>query len=134
MKADSVTVELRLSAKADSKVKAYADVTIPLGDDGTITALGYSILDHGDRPARVMAPARKGKQAWFDTVQLSGRIRSLVENAVLSEYERKRQRISRLPHGQRGQFRMRADQCGQRADHSLAPRRDEHVLDCPGCP
>ena len=27
---------------------------------------------------------------------------------------------------------MRADQCGQRADHSLAPRRDEHVLDCPG--
>ena len=86
MKADSVTVELRLSAKADSKVKAYADVTIPLGDDGTITALGYSILDHGDRPA----PARKGKQAWFDTVQLSGRIRSLVENAVLSEYERKK--------------------------------------------
>src|SRR5437899_6334501 len=96
MKADSVTVELRLSAKADSKVKAYADVTIPLGDDGTITALGYSILDHGDRPARVMAPARKGKQAWFDTVQLSGRIRSLVENAVLRDRKSTRLNSSHL--------------------------------------
>jgi hypothetical protein len=35
-----------------------------------------------------MAPARKGKQAWFDTVQLTGRIRTLVEEAVLAEYDR----------------------------------------------
>ena len=90
MKADSVTVELRLSAKADSKVRAFADVTIPLGDEGTITVLGFSVLESDGRPAKVMAPARKGAKAWFDTVQLSGRIRSLVENAVLSEYERKK--------------------------------------------
>ena len=35
MKSDAITVELRLSAKAESKVKAFADITIPLGDDGT---------------------------------------------------------------------------------------------------
>jgi len=37
----------------------------------------------------VMSPARKGKQTWFDTVQLTGRIRLLVETAVLADYERK---------------------------------------------
>jgi DNA-binding cell septation regulator SpoVG len=89
MKAESISVDLRLSTKPDSKVKAYADVTIPLGEDGTITVLGFSILESDGRPARAMSPARKGKQTWFDTVQLSGRIRSLVEAAVLAEYERK---------------------------------------------
>jgi DNA-binding cell septation regulator SpoVG len=89
MKSDSVTVELRLSTKPDSKVKAFADVTIPLGDDGTVTVLGFSVLDGDGRPARVMAPARKGKQAWFDTVQLTGRIRQFVETAVLDQYDRK---------------------------------------------
>jgi DNA-binding cell septation regulator SpoVG len=87
MKSDSVTVEMRLSAKPDSKVKAFADVTIPLGDDGTITVLGFSVLESDGRPARMMPPARKGKQTWFDTVQLSGRIRQLVETAVLDQYE-----------------------------------------------
>jgi DNA-binding cell septation regulator SpoVG len=89
MKPDSVTVELRLSTKPDSKVKAFADVTIPLGDDGTVTVLGFSVLEGDGRPARVMAPARKGQKAWFDTVQLTGRIRQLVETAVLDQYERK---------------------------------------------
>ncbi len=89
MKLDSVTVELRLSTKTESKVKAFADVTIPLGDDGTITALGFSVLETEGRSAKVMPPARKGKQTWFDTVQLTGRIRALVEGAVLAEYERR---------------------------------------------
>ena len=90
MKPDSITVDLRLSTKADSKVKAYADVTISLGDDGTITILGFSILDSDGRAARVMPPARKGKQAYFDTVQLNGKIRGLVEAAVFAEYAKKK--------------------------------------------
>ena len=89
MKAESIAIELRLSAKPDSKVKAFADVTIPLGDEGTITVLGFTILDSDGRPPRLMTPARKGKEAWFDIVRLSGRIQSLVEAAVLAEYERK---------------------------------------------
>ena len=47
MKLESVTVELRLSTKPDSKVKAFADVTIPLGDDGTITVLGTTLRARG---------------------------------------------------------------------------------------
>ncbi len=89
MKTESLSVALRLSTKPESKVKAFADLTIPLGDDGTITILGYSVLDGDGRPPRVMAPARKGKQAWFDTVQASGKIRSMIENAVLAEYGQK---------------------------------------------
>src|ERR1700694_3739842 len=92
MKLDSVAVELRLSTKPDSKVKAFADVTIPLGDDGTVTALGFSVLASDGRPPRVMAPARKGKQAWFNTVELTGKIRQIVETAVLAEYERQMER------------------------------------------
>jgi DNA-binding cell septation regulator SpoVG len=89
MKLGDITVEMRLSSKQDSKVKAFADVTITLGDDGTVTVLGFSVLESDGRPPRVMAPARKGKQAWFDTVQLTGRIRQAVETVVLEEYERK---------------------------------------------
>ncbi len=89
MKLGDLTVEMRLSSKQDSKVKAFADVTITLGDDGTVTVLGFSVLESEGRPPRVMAPARKGKQAWFDTVQLTGRIRQAVETAVLDEYQRK---------------------------------------------
>lgn len=88
MKPDAISVAVRLSTKPDSKVRAFADVTIPLGDDGTITVLGFSVL-HGDgRPPRVMSPARKGKQAWFDIVELAGRIRQTIEAAVLAEYTR----------------------------------------------
>jgi hypothetical protein len=88
MKAESITVAMRLSAIADSKIKAFADVTIPLGDDGTVTVLGFSILESDSRPARVMAPARKGKTAWFNIVELTGRVRGFVEEAILKEYER----------------------------------------------
>jgi DNA-binding cell septation regulator SpoVG len=89
MKSDSIAVDLRLSTKMDSKVKAFADVTISVGDDGTVTMLGFSVLDGEGRPPRVMAPARKGKQAWFDTIQLNGKIRHLIEDAVLAQYEQK---------------------------------------------
>jgi hypothetical protein len=95
MKSDAVSIDLRLSSKAESKVKAFADVTIPLGDEGTITVLGFSVLDSDGRPPRVMSPARKGAQAWFDTVQLTGRIRGAVEAAVLNEYERKKKASNR---------------------------------------
>jgi hypothetical protein len=89
MKPDSIAVELRLSTKKESKVRAFADVTIPLGDDGTVTILGFSVLESDGRPPRLMAPARKGKQTWFDIIQLNGKIRGLVETAVLVEYARK---------------------------------------------
>lgn len=89
MKPESIAIELRLSAKPESKVRAFADVTIPLGDDGTVSIFGFSVLHSDGRPPRVMAPARKGKQAWFDIVQLNGRIRALVEEGILAAYERK---------------------------------------------
>ena len=89
MKTGDITVEMRLSPKQDTKVKGFADVTITLGDDGTITVLGFSVLESDGRSPRVMAPARKGQKAWFDTVQLTGRIRQAVETVVLGEYERK---------------------------------------------
>ena len=89
MDTSAISLNMRLSAKAESKVRAYADVTIALGEAGTITICGVSVLHSEGRPARVMAPARKGNQTWFNTVELAGKIRFLVETAVLAEYERK---------------------------------------------
>ena len=78
-----------MSPKDKDKVKAYADVIIPLGDEGTVTVLGCPVLETDGRPPRVMLPARKGNPRWFDTVRLTGKIRQVVEAAVLDEYERK---------------------------------------------
>jgi len=88
MKTESITVDLRLSTRADGKVKAFGDATIALGDDGTLTICGFSILHTDGRPIRVMSPARKGKQSWFPIVEAAGRIRSLIDAAMLAEYER----------------------------------------------
>ncbi len=87
MKAEDITVDVRLTSKEGSKIKAFADVSIPFGSDGVITIFGFSIL-HGDsRPARVMAPARKGAKAWFPVIELTGRVRQLLESTVLAKYE-----------------------------------------------
>ena len=86
-KVGPISVDVRLSTKDASKVRAFADATITLADEGTITLLGFSILHAEGKPARVLLPARKGKQAWFDIVQLSGKIRGAIESAILAEYE-----------------------------------------------
>jgi hypothetical protein len=89
MKLNDISVELRLSPKqGSSNVKAFADVGIPLGDCGAVNILGCSVLEMANKPPRVMMPARKGQKTWFDIVELAGKIRSMVEAAVLAEYER----------------------------------------------
>ena len=93
MKLGSISVDVRMSTKQDSSVKAFADVTINLGEEGTVTMLGCSILHGQGKPPRLMFPARKGKQAWFDVVQVSGKIRGSIESAALAEYERQFQEL-----------------------------------------
>jgi DNA-binding cell septation regulator SpoVG len=88
MTASNVSVELRLSAKTDSKVKAFADVTIPLGTDGLVKVSGFSVIQRGSDQPRIVPPARKGEFRYFDTVALIGKIRSIVDEAVIAEYER----------------------------------------------
>jgi DNA-binding cell septation regulator SpoVG len=83
----NISVEVRLSAKTDSKVKAFADVTIPLGSDGLVKISGFSVIQR-DLELRVVPPARKGEFRYFDTVALIGKIRSHVDEAVIAEYER----------------------------------------------
>jgi len=50
MKAESISVDFEAVCKADSKVKAFADVTIPLGMTGSVTVLGFSVLESDGRP------------------------------------------------------------------------------------
>jgi DNA-binding cell septation regulator SpoVG len=90
MTASDISVELRLSTKTDTKVKAFADVTIPLGSDGLVKVSGFSVIQRNSDPPRVVPPARKGEFRYFDTVALIGKIRSIVDEAVMAEYERVR--------------------------------------------
>jgi len=84
----NISVELRLSTKTDSKVKAFADVTIPLGSDGLVKISGFSVIQRDSELPRVVPPARKGEFRYFDTIALIGKIRSHVDEAVIAEYER----------------------------------------------
>jgi len=88
MKTEDITVELKLVELG--KVKAFADVTIPLGADGVLKVSGFQIIQADEQPVRVVPPARKGKYRYFDTISLTGKIRPLVDEAVLREYERQK--------------------------------------------
>ena len=90
MNSDAITVELRLAANSSSpKLKAFADVTLPLDELGLLKLCGFSVVQAAENtPPRVVPPARKGEYRYFDIVFLIGKIRQVVDSAVLAEYER----------------------------------------------
>jgi hypothetical protein len=90
MEISTIAVDLRLSNKAETKLKAFADVTIPLGKEGLVKISGFSVIQSDSEPPRVVPPARKGQFRYFDTVALIGPIRHIVDEAVTAEYERQR--------------------------------------------
>ena len=84
MTAEDITIELRLSKKSDSKVKAHADVTVSLGDGGAIAISGFLVI--GSDPF-IAPPARKGSQKFFHIVQLTGNVKALVYTLIGMEYK-----------------------------------------------
>jgi hypothetical protein len=82
--ADDITIELRL-ATLDGKVKAFADVTLTLGQMGTLVMLGFSVI--GD-PPRVVPPAREKDKHYYDVLLLSGKLKTLVYTLIAIEYKK----------------------------------------------
>ena len=80
-----ITVELRQLDKG--KLKAVADVTITMGDYGTVKISGFAVFSDGGAP-HVGPPSRPGKSRYFDVVSLNGEIRRAVDSAVIAEFER----------------------------------------------
>ena len=63
MDTNNVTVDLRLSTKADNKVKAFA--TIPLGSDGLIKISGFSVIQEQlVKPASCRSPCNRISTPW----------------------------------------------------------------------
>jgi DNA-binding cell septation regulator SpoVG len=89
MNIDEINVDLRLLSKTDSKARAFADVTVPAGMDGFIKLSGFVVFQggKGDVP-RVGLPTRKVQERYVESVVLIGKVRGLIEEAVLSEYGR----------------------------------------------
>lgn len=79
---DDITIELR-SAPPNGKTKAFADVTLSLGECGVISISGFSLVGSGPR---VVPPARKGDQRYFDVVLLTGKVKTLVYTLIGMEY------------------------------------------------
>lgn len=84
-----IVAEVHLITGKD-KLKARADVLIPLGTAGLVQLLGCSIIEQPGKGAMMFLPSRKGKKAdqYFDSVRLLGPINQLVTEAVLSEFQR----------------------------------------------
>jgi len=83
----STSVDMRIQEKSGSKVRAYADLDVRIGSLGSVRILGVSVYQPGEGPPVVLMPAHRGTHKSFPHVQLMGRIRKIVEGAVLREYE-----------------------------------------------
>jgi DNA-binding cell septation regulator SpoVG len=89
MNADDIVAEVQILQGKD-KLKARADVLIPLGTVGLVQLLGCSVAEQQGQSLAVFLPSRKGKKEdqYFDCVRLLGPVRQLVTQAVLREYQR----------------------------------------------
>ncbi|HEV2233306.1 MAG TPA: hypothetical protein VGV68_07870 [Terriglobia bacterium] len=83
-----IFADVRLAAKSDSKVRAHATVTASFGADGQIVMEGFSVFHEQGKTPSVAPPARKGERRYFPTITLAGKTRTLIEGAILAEYQR----------------------------------------------
>jgi hypothetical protein len=91
----AVKLNLTKSSKPGNIIGAVGDVTLDFGELGSIKLCGFRVLVPDGKPPWVAPPARHGERAWFDTIVLQGSIKKLVTTAVVKEYERMTQAVSR---------------------------------------
>ena len=86
----AISASLNLCNKPGNIVAAVGDVTVELGESGSLKLCGFRVMLPDGKPAWVSGPARHGQRAWFDTVVLKGPVKKMVETAVLDEFDRLR--------------------------------------------
>lgn len=82
----SVVVEIRRRESSTSPVKAHADAEIRAGGLGSLHILGFSVYHVDGKAPVVLPPAQKGERRSFPHVKLTGKLRVMVEAAILREY------------------------------------------------
>ena len=82
MTEEDITVQVRLQRVGDG-TKGFADVTLSLGEWGIITMQGFSISGN---PPHIVPPGVKGKQKWFDTIQVHGKVKAYIWTRIGMEY------------------------------------------------
>ena len=85
-----IKLQMKLIDKPNNAVKAICDVAIQFDELGVVELCGFRILENG-KGLWVSPPSRHGQTRWFDLVTLRGSLKSAVEQAVLREFERRRQ-------------------------------------------
>lgn len=94
MKVESVLVEMKLLDFEAGKVRAFATLTINLGEGGLFRISGFSVGHPEGREPYVLWPSRKSKdeKRFFDVVWACGQVRELTEARILDEYEKRRKK------------------------------------------
>lgn len=82
-----IAVKVRMATKPESKIAAYADVTLSFRE-GSVQLKSFSIFKPNGKPAWVAAPATKGEKHFFPYIVLTGDIQDQVKTAILTEYEK----------------------------------------------
>ena len=86
----AISAKLNLTKKPGNIVAAVGDVTVDLGEAGSLKLCGFRVMLPDGKPPWVASPARHGETTWFDVVILKGGIKKLVDAAVLDDFERLR--------------------------------------------
>jgi DNA-binding cell septation regulator SpoVG len=85
-----IKLQMKLIDKPANAVKAICDIGIYFGELGVIEVCGFRVLENG-RGLWVSPPCRQGQTRWFDLVTLRGSLKAAVEQAILREFQRRRQ-------------------------------------------
>jgi DNA-binding cell septation regulator SpoVG len=87
MNKTEISVEIRLFAKPNSPVRAYADVSLEV-PGGNIVIIGFAIVRKEGKPLFVGFPSKPGtiQGKYFPVVDLQGDVRELVCKAILDAY------------------------------------------------
>ncbi|MEO5925709.1 MAG: hypothetical protein ABIR70_17965 [Bryobacteraceae bacterium] len=80
-----VIVDLRRRDNTTSRIKAHADVEVRIDSLGSINVFGFSVFEPEGKPLIVLPPAHKGERKSFPHVKLTGKVKSMIESAILRE-------------------------------------------------
>jgi hypothetical protein len=87
MQKPQINVAIRSFSKANSYLRAYADVIVEF-DAGSIAINGFAIIEKDGKAPFVGFPSKPGtmKGKFFPIIDLQGEIRSLICTAILDAY------------------------------------------------
>jgi len=81
-----IKCEFTRNENEESKALAFCDLTLGLGQQGSLTLRGFRVLPGKNGEPWIAAPAKKGTSQWFDQVIFKGPLHKVVYAEVTKQY------------------------------------------------